>query len=97
VLPVSVRDPLSGCFALTRAALNRVAQGIAPRGWKLLLDILAAAPDLSVAEIAMTFRARVRGRTKMNASVIRAWLRQLFELRRARRPLKAAATMGAPA
>jgi dolichol-phosphate mannosyltransferase len=84
-LGIPVRDPLSGCFAIRRSAFNRVAPLLRPRGWKLLLDILASAPDIAVAEVPMTFRARCRGRTKMNARVVAAWLRQLRHLRKLRR------------
>jgi dolichol-phosphate mannosyltransferase len=82
-LGLRIRDPLSGCFAMRRAAFERIAPILQPRGWKLLLDVLASAPELSVAEVPMTFRARCRGKTKMNGAVVAAWLRQLRELRRA--------------
>lgn len=83
-LALSVRDPLSGCFAISRAAYESLRADLRPRGWKLLLDILAAGRGISVAEVPMTFRARVRGTTKMNAAVLRAWLDQLLDLRRRR-------------
>jgi dolichol-phosphate mannosyltransferase len=82
VLDLSVRDPLSGFFAIRRSAFDEIAGLLRPRGWKLLLDILASAPDMTVAEVPMTFRARCRGKTKMNGAVVIAWLRQLRELRR---------------
>jgi dolichol-phosphate mannosyltransferase len=82
-LGLSVRDPLSGCFALRRRVIAEIEPVLQPRGWKLLLDILAAGRELSVAEVPMTFRARCRGQTKMNGRVVAAWLQQLRELRRA--------------
>jgi dolichol-phosphate mannosyltransferase len=84
VLRISVRDPLSGFFAIRRSAFELVAAGLQPRGWKLLLDILATAPRLSVAEVPMTFRARCRGKTKMNPRVVREWLGSLRGLRSVR-------------
>lgn len=84
-LGLSIHDPLSGCFAMRRTAFEATAPRLRPRGWKLLLDILVMAPDLSVAEVSMTFRSRCRGKTKMNGAVVRSWLTQLRELRRLRR------------
>lgn len=86
-LGLRVRDPLSGCFAIRREALQGVKEKLRPRGWKLLLDILALAPSLTWTEVPMTFRSRWRGKTKMSGAVVRAWLRQLRELRRMRRAL----------
>src|SRR4030095_4363766 len=63
---VPVRDPLSRFFAMRRSAFEPVVPAPHPRGWKLLLDILATAPDLTVAELPTTFRPRCRGKTKMS-------------------------------
>ena len=46
-----VRDPLSGCFALRRAAWRRAAAGVEPGGAHFLLDLLPAAATLEVREV----------------------------------------------
>jgi dolichol-phosphate mannosyltransferase len=81
VLRVSVSDPMSGYFALTRSAYERGAAGINPRGFKILLEFIGRDRDLRVLEVPYEFRNRVHGETKLNRSVIRSYLLAVAELR----------------
>ena len=59
-----VRDPLSGCFALQRAAWER-RRRFDTGGYKFLLDFLAASKALLVTEVPVRFRARSAGASKV--------------------------------
>ena len=75
----SVHDPLAGFFAIRKEFILAVAQPAA--GFKIALQILATAgPALRVAEIPITFVDRTSGSSKMNSSVIAAYLRQIAGL-----------------
>ena len=67
-LGLTVRDPLSGYYALTRKAAAR-AEGA--RGFKVLLEVLARGRPRAV-EVPIVFRDRVRGASKMSWRA--AWL-----------------------
>ena len=81
VLRVSVSDPMSGYFALTRSAYERGAAGINPRGFKILLEFIGRDRALRVLEVPYEFRNRIHGETKLNRSVIRSYLLAVAELR----------------
>lgn len=83
-LGIPAKDPLSGFFVLRRSVFQEVESALSSRGWKVLLEILASAPNARVAEVPFTFRPRREGRTKMNWRVVAAWAGSLLELRRAR-------------
>jgi dolichol-phosphate mannosyltransferase len=78
-----VRDPLSGFFAVRRELLTRYQyRGL---GYKLLVEILATHPTRRVAEIPYRFVDRQRGKSKLGAGEILAFLKLLWYLR-VRRP-----------
>jgi len=83
-LRLGVKDPLSGYFVLHRAVFQRLQDRVVVRGWKILLEILAAEPTLKVAEVGYVFRPRRRGLSKMRPEVVRAWLAALVRWRRVR-------------
>lgn len=60
-----VTDPMTGFFAVRRDALD--LKGLRPRGFKILLEILARGPRLRVAEVPFTFAARGEGKSKATA------------------------------
>ncbi len=65
LFPVRVRrvaDPLSGCFAVVLPALD--VGRLQPEGFKILVEVLATHPDLSVEEIPYDFQGRVGGASK---------------------------------
>ena len=75
----SVRDPLSGFFAVARKQLRNLDENLT--GFKIGLEILAqAAGSLTVLEVPITFRDRFHGYSKMNSSVFKAYLCQLSRL-----------------
>lgn len=70
-LGTSVTDPMSGFFAIRRAAFERALPRLSAIGFKILLDILASSPTpLRVAEIPFEFRARSAGDSKIGVRVI---------------------------
>jgi putative flippase GtrA len=74
-----VSDPMSGFFLVRREAVD--IDGLRPRGFKILLDLLVRNPGLRAAEVAFTFGEREAGRSK---ATIREGLRYLSLLARLR-------------
>ncbi|NKC30139.1 glycosyltransferase [Roseomonas sp. BU-1] len=71
LLPVRVADPMSGFFLLRRDLVEEVAPRLAARGFKILLDILLSARRrLVVAEVPYSFRSRLAGESKLDATVL---------------------------
>jgi dolichol-phosphate mannosyltransferase len=67
---VSVSDPMSGFFMVTRGYLNEVVRSLSAVGFKILLDLLASSRrPARVAEIGYTFRDRSHGESKLSATV----------------------------
>lgn len=82
LLRVPVSDPMSGFFAISRDAYQRVGPSVNPRGFKILLEFIGRrGAGLRVAEVGYTFRNRLHGETKMSPSVIRSYLLAVVELR----------------
>lgn len=69
--PLRLADPMSGFFALRRDALEPSLRRLSGQGFKLLLDILTASPDLRVRERPFSFRPRQAGESKLDTVV--AW------------------------
>lgn len=80
-LPRMCSDPMSGFFAIHRSLYNRIAPQINPRGFKILLEILARSPGAPIAEVGYTFRPRQHGESKLTASIALAYLVALYDLR----------------
>jgi dolichol-phosphate mannosyltransferase len=74
----SVRDPLAGFFCLRRSLLDGVT--LKPRGFKILLEILARARPRRVVEIPIRFQDRGEGQSKFGPRERKDYLRQLREL-----------------
>jgi dolichol-phosphate mannosyltransferase len=71
VLCRNLTDPMSGFFVLRRSFLERVVRRVYGRGFKILLDLVAAARgDVRVAELPYRMRRRERGESKLGARVI---------------------------
>jgi len=61
----SVRDPLSGFFAARRALVDGSELGLVPRGYKILLEILARSRGrLRICEVPIHFEDRHTGASK---------------------------------
>ena len=57
-------DPLAGFFLVRNRAISGIQ--FRPTGFKILLEILVCAPELSVVEVPLSFRARHAGVSKAN-------------------------------
>lgn len=67
---VSLSDPMSGFFMITRAALDRAIRRLSGQGFKILLDIATSAqPPLRIAEQPYEFKSREFGESKLDALV----------------------------
>src|SRR5688572_10467573 len=64
-------DPMSGFFVVRRSFLERVMRSLYGRGFKILLDLVAAARgEVRVAELPYRMRSRQHGESKLGARVI---------------------------
>src|SRR5918999_5813592 len=71
VLAQGLSDPMSGYFVLRRSFLERVMRKLYGRGFKILLDLIAAARgEVRIAELPYTMRSRQHGESKLGARVI---------------------------
>ncbi len=77
---VSVSDPMSGFFAISRERYEAVRGDVNPRGFKILLEFLARGEKPTVTEVGYEFRNRVHGATKLSGSVLALYLIALFDL-----------------
>jgi dolichol-phosphate mannosyltransferase len=82
VLHVSVSDPMSGFFALRRTAFDQVVRSLSGEGYKILLDVLASAPDpFRVIEVPYVFRPRMTGKSKLDSAVLWEYVVLLIDKR----------------
>jgi dolichol-phosphate mannosyltransferase len=71
LLGVTLKDPMSGFFAVRRPVFAEVQERLSRHGFKILLDILASSQrPLSVREIRSAFRPRQAGESKLDGLVI---------------------------
>lgn len=76
----AVRDPMAGFFCLRRNLLDGVE--LKPRGFKILLEILARTGTEKTAEIPIRFEDRSAGASKFGPKQRREYLQQLWDLYR---------------
>lgn len=73
-------DPMSGFFMLTRPFLEQAVRHTSGIGFKILLDLVAAAPrPVRLAEIPYTFGARLHGESKLDIMVGLEYLQLLLD------------------
>ena len=78
---VRISDPMSGFFAIARGSLLSIQSRLRPRGFKILLEILAMLPKGStVEEFPLVFRLRRAGVSKLSLRVQLQFLRQVVSL-----------------
>lgn len=77
-----VKDATSGFVAYRREAVEPLLPALAPRGFKLLVEILAKARSATVRETPILFVEREQGHSKFNGSEVFAFLSLCLELRR---------------
>jgi dolichol-phosphate mannosyltransferase len=75
-----VRDPLSGFFAAKRDLLDGSTVRLQPRGYKILLEVLARAPGIRIEEVPIRFKDRAAGESKFGLRAQVEFLTQLFLL-----------------
>jgi len=75
VLTRDLTDPMSGFFIVRRAFLERVVRRLYGRGFKILLDLIAAARgEARITELPYRMRSRLHGESKLGARVIAEFL-----------------------
>lgn len=80
VLKAELSDPMSGFFMIDAAIFRALAPRLSGIGFKILLDIMTAAPQpLRVAELGYVFRERVVGESKLDHVVALEYLIALYE------------------
>jgi dolichol-phosphate mannosyltransferase len=71
VLCRGLSDPMSGFFVVRRTFLERVMRRLYGRGFKILLDLIAAAHgEVRIAELPYRMRSRQHGESKLGVRVI---------------------------
>lgn len=80
ILRQPLSDPMSGFFALRRETFEALAPLLSGSGFKILLDLLLAAPHpLRVRELPYRFRPRHAGESKLDALVLIQFLGLLLD------------------
>lgn len=82
LLGITVRDPTSGFAAFRRDAIIPQLQTLDPKGFKLLLEILARCREARVQEEPIEFKQRRLGRSKFGVAEVLTFFRLCLELRR---------------
>ena len=85
IVGLQVRDLTSGFGAFRRGHTEALLPTLNPKGFKLLLEILAKSDNARVKETPITFVDRQHGRSKASAREALVFLRLCFELRGHRR------------
>jgi dolichol-phosphate mannosyltransferase len=73
-----VKDPLSGFFLFRKKIVEGI--NLEPRGYKILLEVLARSKVQGVAEVPYTFTKRERGKSKISLKEEIDYLRQVVAL-----------------
>ena len=80
VLKTPISDPMSGFFAISRAAFMAALPKLSTIGFKILVDLAASSPaPLRVREVPYHFRNRVAGESKLDATVAWEYLMLLLD------------------
>jgi dolichol-phosphate mannosyltransferase len=81
-LGLSVRDVTSGFVAFRKEAVAPLLPSLEPKGFKLLLEILARARTARVLEVPISFVDRRHGRSKFSGGEVVAFISLCLRLRR---------------
>lgn len=79
LLPLPIKDPLSGFFAFRKASLAK-AEYLNPVGWKIGLEIMLKCHCKQIKEIPIHFSDRLYGKSKLSIKVISEYLRHMSRL-----------------
>ena len=74
-------DPMSGFFIIRKDRFEEVSADVNPRGFKILLELVARVKNPRIAEIGYEFRNRMHGSTKMSGKIIQNFIFSLFVLK----------------
>ena len=81
---IPTRDLTSGFAAFRRQSLEPLLPHLDPRGFKLLLEVLAKSRGAQVTEVPIRFVDRAHGRSKFSSGEVLTYLRLCWRLRRGR-------------
>jgi dolichol-phosphate mannosyltransferase len=77
---VSVSDPMSGFFLITREYFHHVVHNLSSIGFKILVDLLASARrPMRIGEVGYVFRNRLHGESKLDVVVGLEYLQLLLD------------------
>lgn len=79
----SVKDPMTGFFAVRRATIDSGAP-LDPIGFKIALEIIVKCDCRTVAEVPFEFQLRAHGRSKLDLGAMLLFVRHLGRLHRFR-------------
>ena len=91
VLGITLKDPMSGFFAIRRDAFDRVKSCLSPEGFKIMLELaflLSLTGRDKVLEHPITFAMRKQGESKLSGRVIVQYLPMLMRFARTKRSLR---------
>jgi len=75
-----IQDPMSGFFCIPRNIFINIASRLKPKGYKILLEILARTKEVQIVELPYIFQDRRQGYSKLSLYVIVLYVRQLISL-----------------
>ena len=81
LLDLPVKDPTSGFALYRREIVEQLAGQLNPRGFKLLVEVLAKASTVRVKEVPITFHNRSAGASKFNLKEVVEFVRLCLRLR----------------
>ena len=91
VLGITLKDPMSGFFAIRRSAFERVKPCLSPDGFKIMLELaflLSLTGRDNILEHPITFAMRKQGESKLSGRVIVQYLAMLMRFLRTKKTLK---------
>lgn len=91
VLGITLKDPMSGFFAIRRDAFDRVKSCLSPEGFKIMLELaflLSLTGHDKVLEHPITFAMRKQGESKLSGRVIFQYLAMLMRFVRVKGSLR---------
>ncbi|MFQ6051761.1 MAG: glycosyltransferase [Candidatus Hydrothermarchaeota archaeon] len=78
-LGLDLKDPITGFACFKREKLENIK--LSPRGFKIVLEIIAKNKEAKIKEVPITFRSREEGKSKFNLKEALEFLRLLIRLR----------------
>ena len=80
VVKADLSDPMSGFFMVERRAFTAAMRSLSGQGFKILLDLFASSPrPLAFGEVALNFRQRLHGESKLDTLVAWEYLMLLLQ------------------